>query len=372
MGTFRLLLAISVVTSHCGPLFNFTGFIGGSLSVQCFFMISGFYMALILSSKYNKISGGFKLFLTNRLLRLYPLYWTILLLTAIFFVLLGMNKSAIPVLEYYSFCNISSFIFIVFSEIFIFFQDVILFLFMDMDTGDLHFTSNFKEHFPALHKFMLVPQSWSLGIELTFYLIAPSIIRKSNSTLVLVLIASLLLRIYFFYFLNLQNDPWTYRFFLTEIFFFVLGVFAYRIYESKISKTTISNQKKITFITIIIICTSLYPFLPELKLSALSFSLKDMIYVLIVFTILPFLFHLFKQSKIDNAIGELSFPIYISHILVMLVLSVFLPKTSQTGTLVIVSSIVFSLILNRFITRPIEKIRAQRVQRKMTISSNHE
>lgn len=52
MGLIRILLAISVIASHSDALFGFN-FVGGGLAVQAFFMISGFYMALILSGKYN-------------------------------------------------------------------------------------------------------------------------------------------------------------------------------------------------------------------------------------------------------------------------------------------------------------------------------
>ena len=37
-------------------------------------MISGFYMAMILTEKYCG-PGSYRLFLTNRFLRIYPIYW---------------------------------------------------------------------------------------------------------------------------------------------------------------------------------------------------------------------------------------------------------------------------------------------------------
>ena len=81
MGIFRLLLAFSVVVIHSNP--EPTWFMDGKLAVRVFYIISGFYMTLILNEKYIGQNSSYKLFITNRLLRLYPIYWVILLLTLI-------------------------------------------------------------------------------------------------------------------------------------------------------------------------------------------------------------------------------------------------------------------------------------------------
>ena len=81
MGLLRLLLAISVITTHCGPCLGFSP-LGGVEAVQTFFMISGFYMAMILTEKYRG-PGSYRSFLINRFLRIYPLYWIALILTLI-------------------------------------------------------------------------------------------------------------------------------------------------------------------------------------------------------------------------------------------------------------------------------------------------
>ena len=52
MGTIRLLLAISVVIAHSNPFFG-QRLWEGEIAVELFFIISGFYMALILNEKYN-------------------------------------------------------------------------------------------------------------------------------------------------------------------------------------------------------------------------------------------------------------------------------------------------------------------------------
>jgi peptidoglycan/LPS O-acetylase OafA/YrhL len=50
MGTLRLFLALSVAFGHFGmPL----GLLTSDIAVQSFFVISGFYMALVLNEKYE-------------------------------------------------------------------------------------------------------------------------------------------------------------------------------------------------------------------------------------------------------------------------------------------------------------------------------
>ncbi|MCX6311853.1 MAG: acyltransferase, partial [Bacteroidetes bacterium] len=74
MGSIRTLLALSVVVFHSYFIFG-ERLIGGLVAVQAFYLISGFYMAMILNEKYKAGKGSYKLFITNRFLRIYPAYW---------------------------------------------------------------------------------------------------------------------------------------------------------------------------------------------------------------------------------------------------------------------------------------------------------
>ena len=73
MGLLRLPLAMSVMASHVGPVLGLTMLPGGT-AVEVFFVVSGFYMSLILSDKYADPG----IFYTNRFLRLYPTYLIVL------------------------------------------------------------------------------------------------------------------------------------------------------------------------------------------------------------------------------------------------------------------------------------------------------
>ena len=50
---------------------------GGQVAVECFYMISGFYMALILNEKYIGV-GSYRKFILSRFYRIFPIYWIVL------------------------------------------------------------------------------------------------------------------------------------------------------------------------------------------------------------------------------------------------------------------------------------------------------
>lgn len=77
MGVIRLLLSLSVVRGHTEPLLGLD-LVGGQRAVQLFYIVSGFYMTLILSGRYAGKSRF--LFYSNRFLRIFPLYLAALLL----------------------------------------------------------------------------------------------------------------------------------------------------------------------------------------------------------------------------------------------------------------------------------------------------
>jgi peptidoglycan/LPS O-acetylase OafA/YrhL len=110
MGLLRLLLAVSVVLHHSGPIFGnylLGSFNGGSLPVNSFFIISGFYMGFILSEKYVAKNGSYFLFITNRFLRIYPIYWAVLIATILLVICLYTLVGNTTFLKWMSGCMLS-------------------------------------------------------------------------------------------------------------------------------------------------------------------------------------------------------------------------------------------------------------------------
>ena len=73
MGLLRTILALLVVGSHLHA------FGGGFFAVKAFFIISGFYLALVIDTRYYALPVSS--FYVSRFLRLLPLYWVVGLLT---------------------------------------------------------------------------------------------------------------------------------------------------------------------------------------------------------------------------------------------------------------------------------------------------
>ena len=375
MGILRLLLAVAVVIAHSDSFFGFT-FTGGRVAVQVFFMISGFYMAMILTRKYVG-KGSYKLFISNRFLRLFPIYWATLLLT------LGVSYAAYltfgdtlrlgPWFHYGGDLSLGAVLLQVAANVLIFGQDVIMFLGVDMDTGGLYFTSNFLHSDPRYYKFLLIPQAWTLCLEMAFYLLAPFIVRKSTKFVVFLVLASVGVRLATYHLLGFSHDPWTYRFFPSELSLFLMGVLAYRLYGLWTASGFIRNNIRFAVVVVYFTCVVLFQYIPFKQYSVLR--LYYMPFYLFTLVALPFIFHMTKSWKFSNRIGELSYPVYITHIFVIMCITDVirtLGMRSFLGEAAIVLSILFSYILVRFVSDPIETIRQARVKRKPSVSPGQE
>lgn len=356
MGILRFLLAISVIIAHSNSILGFR-LVGGQIAVQGFYIISGFYMAFILKEKYIGVNQSYKLFITNRLLRLYPVYWVVILFifTSAIISYLISNSFQIESLSFYwnyiSDMSFSSIFFLVFTNIFMIFQDMVMFLGLDISSGNLYFTNNFRDSTPMLYKFLLIPQAWTIGIEITFYLIAPFLIKRKLWVILVLILASLLLRIIL---INngLNHDPWTYRFFPTELVFFLLGIVAYNIFK-KLDNVPIKRNYLVLLFSYILVFTLFYSFIPMPG--------KMYFYLFSIFLSVPFIFNLSKKWKVDRYIGELSYPIYISHLFVYSAMIKFTPFTESNSFMLVLFTVLFSIFLNQIVIKKIEIIRQRRI-----------
>src|SRR5574337_827021 len=301
MGILRFLLAISVVIAHSSPLFGLT-LVGGQIAVQCFYIISGFYMALILNEKYTG-PNSYKVFITNRVLRLFPTYLLVLLLTLSFSAFF-VNSTVKNWLYYSDKISVSGLFYLAFSNILILGQEASLFTFLN-DSGTLQLTADFQKtisQFPKLHTFLFVPQAWTVSLELYFYLLAPFLVRRRPVLIIGLIAGSLLLRLSLIA-AGLYGDPWNYRFFPNELALFLSGVLAYKLYRYEPFQKT--AQKPLFLLVLVSIVFYQFLGVPSwLLYCTLALSI-------------PSIFTITKGSHMDSFIGELSYPIYISHLFVI-------------------------------------------------------
>jgi peptidoglycan/LPS O-acetylase OafA/YrhL len=360
MGLLRLLLAISVLLFHA----NAAGlqFAGGGVAVEAFFLISGFYMALILHEKYTG-PGSYRLFISNRFLKLYPAYWTVLI-AALVFQLLYWLFTGNPILIFYQILhykmNLPGILFLGFSNIAIVGQDIVSFFGLNRITGELFFTPNFLKTYPFLFSFLVIPQGWSLGIELCFYLAAPFLVRRKWYWLFLLIAGILILRWALRNHWHLPYDPWIYRFFPSQLLLFLLGGVAYRIYQYCRQHIHFHSSLIIGITILVVAATLSYDQLP-------GTFIKKNSYHALVFLCLPVLMEVPRLFRFDNLLGELSYPLYLVHMLVLNMVNTFngnpgtLPKTMVTVTTLIVS-LLAALLINRLVVRPVDKYRRRRVK----------
>lgn len=185
-----------------------------------------------------------------------------------------------------------------------------MFAAINPESGNLVRSLDLSGSMPA-HNFLLIPQCWTVGVELTFYAIAPFVVRRR--TVELLLLSGILLTIRHLCILNLgfDMDPWTYRFFPFELVLFIFGVLAFR-FSKMLKKANSQNREVQRFVLLsVIVCLFSWQYVPTPP----SFGAIPSFYFIFAFSI-PAMFDLTKNSIVDRYVGELSYPIYLTHNLV--------------------------------------------------------
>jgi peptidoglycan/LPS O-acetylase OafA/YrhL len=232
LGLLRILLAICVLSGHSGRPLGHLRWLEGDLAVELFFVISGFYMQLVLSTRYTKAKLGeswVSQFYKARYLRLLPTYlvWSVIVAVA---GLVLPTSTPYSVWRYvWDLPNtVGNFLFkgfLCFTNTTMFFQDVTMYF--AVHNGQVHWSNNFRNSDVLLYRGLTIPPAWSLGIELSFYLIAPYLLKLRSRWLLIGSCSCLAAKVITIEALRL-GDPWSYRFFPFELGYFLLGALAFR------------------------------------------------------------------------------------------------------------------------------------------------
>lgn len=297
MGLVRLILALGVVLHHTGTL----TIMNGGLAVEIFFVISGFYMALVLDGKYARHTA---LFYSNRLLRLAPAY----------FAALVLQVAAILWLDAGEDLTRTDFIAALHGS-----APLQAVLATNLSVLGQEWASYFSVHdgrlawgpggLPAWHM-LLVPQAWSISIELVFYALAPFLARNRTAVIVL-FVCSLLLRIGLET-VGADHDTWIRRFFPATLHLFLLGMLSYSL--SRPLRPRIDALPRWLPWTVIAV---LAVALRALRASTpLNLVVLDPLVCLYAAAVIPLIFYKIK-NRADRLLGELSYPVYIFHVLII-------------------------------------------------------
>ena len=324
--------------------------VGGRPAVQLFFMLSGFLMSYLLVEV--KSYPSVRNFYFSRFVRLLPLYCFIALLS---FIEISTNSTSLYSIEMQSIFNLGEWylkILIVFTNATLLLQDLVFFF--QFENSQLSFTSNFHDTATPLYQILLVPQSWTLSLEIMFYILAPFILR-SKRRIFLVFTLSLLVRIPLFVTNLATSDPWTYRFFPAEISLFLLGAISHQ-YIANLFTSSLTTVRVFRFENVAyFISITLILLLGELPISGM---LLTAILLACFFLLIPALFRFQIKNRFDNFLGEFSFPIYLSHILVQRLFERFFSLDGNAQTLAMIfSTICISYLLIIWVVRPIDRFR---------------
>jgi peptidoglycan/LPS O-acetylase OafA/YrhL len=331
----RLLLAFSVIMLHTGAPYTFAG---GRIAVEMFFMISGFLISYVVN-KDAAYSNPIKFYIA-RVLRIYPTYYVIAAAMLILFV--GEHN------------RISDF------------ERLPLDLRWLMGVVNVTIIGQDWTNFirtPAgmlpLHKFLFDPPAWTLGVELSFYLIAPFIVRR-RPALIALLAASLGLRL-IGWFMGLSDNPWAGRFFPFELVFFVAGALS----QQLVLPWAGGDRRKwlvvpVTVAALVLVASAMS--LPPIE------PARTALVGTCFFMALPFIFIFQRQRRWDVAIGDLSYPIYLVHWPVAMVVLELLRRSGlwrassyppMLPFIVTVLALIAAVVLEAVVGRPVNRLRAE-------------
>jgi len=355
MGIVRLLLAFSVLNAHVGRLFGFEA-ISGELAVQSFFVISGFYMSLVLGKKYSLDRAGITTFYRNRFLRLAPTYWLLLAICLIWpemstvspYIPGGNIVTSLTHLPFFDACLIAI------SGVFLMGQDLLFFREISPDLS-VHWSTHAGSAGLPLNSHLYISPSWSLALELWFYLVAPFFAGRRWKVIAGTCAASLAIRLVLAD-NGIWNDPWNFRFFPSEFLWFGLGMLAQRFHSA--NKSVFNRQLGLAALAFVVLGICFQSFIPLEKM------MKHWVFLSLFVVAVPFIFDLTKNNSIDRFVGELSFPLYMCHAVVQHAIDSYWPDAGDwTAPSIASISIVIAIALNRGFEMPIEKIRQRGLQK---------
>lgn len=366
MGLVRLLLAVSVLITHSAPIFGIQ-LLSGDQAVTCFYVVSGFLMMLILSESYTDV----RVFYVNRVLRIFPAF-----LAALALNLLVLNAipeaayNAVPVIlrvaEAGSFAGV---VFAVVTNLFLLGGELGRYLAVDPVTGVLSVLPNAgaAQQIGALplQALLIVPQAWTLSIELQFYAVVPWLKRWREAALGLVAVAGLFVVMSLWEYVR-RDGTFLLDQSAVSLFqfpYFILGMCGYGAYrhfrDAALSDTLKRVIGGLALASILVLILTAYD---AEKARVLHYNAVYALFALMV----PFAFHLTKHSGLDAAIGELSYPVYLFHFGIAMLVRHLVGPDGLWGVYTLLATLGLSALYVRVVDRRVQRVR-RRIADRQTI-----
>ncbi|MBI1731600.1 MAG: acyltransferase [Gammaproteobacteria bacterium] len=364
MGMIRMFLALSVVIHHLSQR-SFQWLDAGA-AVMAFFVISGFYMALVINEKYRGMDSWRRRFYEARLLRIFPAYLFVLIAGV---MVHAANQAAFA--EYFR-LELWKQISLVLMNVFIVGQDLFQTVLMTPVKGgqnavvDSALAALGPEYFR--NEYMIIGQAWSLSSELMFYAIAPFIVTSWRRVF-----AGLLLSLVLRTAILLQPDVWPptvwgSRFPASTLTFFCLGALSYHAHAWLCALETGARLRWAKAAGMA--ASALFLYWAGSQSMAGSFLYLEKgdhydththwTFYLGLAVSLPFVFRISRNWGYDRLIGELSYPLYLVHGFVIgtvVNLQGVSGGTFATEAAIIVFSLGMAALVYVLVDAPVERLR---------------
>src|ERR1700722_11505304 len=303
MGLIRLFLAVGVLAAHFNsqvlsdvgirahPIWMLNLWSGRA--VVFFYIVSGFLMSYVLHEKDLPTRAGTLAFYRARFLRIYPLWWAVLLIASALAVYRDVPTQDFP---------------------------------LSLLPSALLFGTDWLAAYGCYtHPFVLSfpPETgigWTLGAELTFYLMAPFVLRR-NAVALAALGLSAMVRVAVLSAHIADNNHYialSYFFFPATLMFFMLGHFGAVVYRRWRWSTRFSIGLLVAAAALSCLGASASVDTWGSLLAAICFALS-----------LPGLFAATKDNRFFNGCGDLTYPLYLTHSLT--IAAVFWPLGLSPG-----------------------------------------
>lgn len=322
-----MALAFAVVLYHGGALTPLTG----HSAVFGFFMLSGYLMARVIDDVYGTSPRGAIRFYGNRVLRIMPPYLLVVVVTAVMVRVAGAPAGTVHA----SASRLGA------GEL--------------LSEMTLHmFADPFVIARQPVH--LLVPQGWSLGVEMWFYLAAPAIVVAWRRGFGGPLMACAVAYTAVLAALRWPFYPYRYSSFLGALFVFLAGVALHR----HGARHAVGAWSRAAYAGMLLAWLAL-PVLADGR----RFGFEAALVLLFVMTALVARLPPWPRwlTPFDQWCGRLSYGVFLTHILVALLLFHFVPdSTVRRGgplfcALVLTGSVACSWLIHQTLERPLERVR---------------
>lgn len=336
-GILRTILALMVLVGHLTDQWQI-----GTYAVFAFYMISGYLMTYIMQEAYGYTLDGRKRFAINRFVRLYPSYWFVLLLSVAIVAIVGASFAAS-------------------------YNKLIV---MPGSSGEWMSVLSmiYVADFPNKVAPNLAPTTWAITVELFFYLCICMGLSKTKLRVSIWLALSLAYVVY----CQVAELSWPYKYFPIPAASlpFAIGAFIY--FRKKEGFISLSDSWVTSpiLLTLLLVTNAVATLLvPEYFQT--GFYVSFFISILLCYELAMDRGWPFLSMKVDKLIGDYSYPIYLMHWQIGLLLGFFLYRepiknADASGYTIAFLSIIVCVLVSTFIIycidKPLHRLKAERLQ----------